>query len=75
MTAREPRTGPDVVEGLTRDPDPEVRAALARHPNPPARRLTELLVDPELAHAVAANPALDQRTADRLVRTHDHSPW
>ncbi|MEU6665735.1 hypothetical protein [Streptomyces sp. NPDC046727] len=75
LTARDPETGPAVVERLTRDPDPEVRAALARHPNLPAPRLAELLADPELAHAAAANPALERGTVDRLVRTHGRGPW
>ncbi|MFF9765841.1 hypothetical protein ACF1GT_04375 [Streptomyces sp. NPDC014636] len=75
LAARDPRTAPAVVERLTRDPDPGVRAALARHPNLPAHRLAELLADPELAHAAAANPALERETVDRLVRTHGRAPW
>ncbi|MES9523328.1 hypothetical protein [Streptomyces capoamus] len=75
LVARDPDTGPAVAERLTRDPDAGVRAALARHPNLPAARLAELLADPELAHAAAANPALDPRTVDRLVRTLGRDPW
>ncbi|MEV5148088.1 hypothetical protein AB0L14_27745 [Streptomyces sp. NPDC052727] len=75
LVVRDPDTEPAVVERLTRDPDPEVRAALVRHPNLPARRLAELLADPELAHAAAANPALDPETVDRLVHTHGRGPW
>ncbi|WP_405680625.1 hypothetical protein [Streptomyces sp. NBC_00048] len=55
------------MERLSRDPDPAVRAALARHPNLPQPRLTELLADEELAHAAAANPALDSEVIHRLV--------
>lgn len=67
LAARDPRTAPATVERLTRDPDPAVRAALARHPNLPQPRLTELLDDEELAHAAAANPALDSEVIHRLV--------
>ncbi|MFF5532554.1 hypothetical protein ACFY71_08730 [Streptomyces cinerochromogenes] len=75
LAARDPDTGPAVAERLTRDPDPEVRAALARHANLPAPRLAELLADPELAHAAAANPALAPETVDRLVQTCGRGPW
>ncbi|MEU5535846.1 hypothetical protein [Streptomyces sp. NPDC020362] len=69
LVARDPDTAPTTVERLTRDPDPDVRAALARHPNLPRPRLAELLDDEELAHAAAANPALDAATTDRLLAT------
>ncbi|MHA5047745.1 hypothetical protein [Streptomyces sp. SD15] len=62
-------TAPATAERLTRDPDPAVRAALARHPNLPPPRLTELLDDEELAHAAAANPAWDADTIRRLAAT------
>lgn len=67
LAALDPQTAPATVERLTRDPDPAVRAALARHPNLPRPRLTELLDDGELAHAAAANPALDSEVIHRLV--------
>ncbi|MEV8533576.1 hypothetical protein [Streptomyces sp. NPDC051211] len=67
LAARDPQAAPATVERLTRDPDPAVRAALARHPNLPQPRLTELLDDEELAHAAAANPALDSEVVHRLV--------
>ncbi|MDX3537467.1 hypothetical protein PV721_24465 [Streptomyces sp. MB09-01] len=67
MAARDPQTATATVERLTRDPDPAVRAALARHPNLPQSRLTELLDDEEPAHAAAANPALDSEVLHRLV--------
>ncbi|MFD6890746.1 hypothetical protein [Streptomyces sp. NPDC059957] len=67
LAARDPDTAPATVERLTRDPDPAVRAALARHPNLPQTRLLELLDDEELAHAAAANPALDSEVIQRLV--------
>jgi hypothetical protein len=57
------------VERLTRDPDPAVRAAAARHPSLPRPRLTELLDDEELAHPAAANPALEVAEIRRLART------
>ncbi|MFJ7269197.1 hypothetical protein ACIQV3_21585 [Streptomyces sp. NPDC099050] len=69
LAARDPHTAPATVERLTRDPDPAVRAALARHPNLPRARLAELLDDEELAHAAAANPALDPKVIHRLVAT------
>ncbi|MET8770139.1 hypothetical protein [Streptomyces sp. NPDC004658] len=75
LVARDPGTEPAVVERLTRDPDPEDRAALARHPHLPAPGRAALLTDPELAHAAAANPALHPATADRLVHTHGRGPW
>lgn len=74
LVARDPNTPPATVERLTRDPDPDVRAALARHPNLPRPRLAELLDDEELAHAAAANPALDPATIDRLLTTDGRSP-
>ncbi|WP_327256390.1 hypothetical protein [Streptomyces sp. NBC_01244] len=67
LAARDPHTAPATVERLTRDPDPAVRGALARHPNLPRPRLTELLDDEELAHETAANPALDLEVIQRLV--------
>ncbi|MFD8949731.1 hypothetical protein ACFV0B_12830 [Streptomyces xanthophaeus] len=67
LAALDPRTAPATVERLTRDPDPAVRAALARHPNLPQPRLMELLDDEELAHVAAANPALDPVVLHRLV--------
>ncbi|MEU0005249.1 hypothetical protein ABZ079_13375 [Streptomyces sp. NPDC006314] len=75
LVARDPRAEPAVVERLTRDPDPEVRAALARHPNLARPRLAELLHDEELAHAAAANPALDPGTVQRLLDTDGRGPW
>ncbi|MGW1776543.1 hypothetical protein [Streptomyces sp. NPDC002104] len=69
LAARDPDTAPATVERLTRDPDPAVRGALARHPNLPRARLAELLDDEELAHAAAANPALDPEVIERLVAT------
>jgi hypothetical protein len=42
---------------------------VARHPNLPRPRLTELLDDEELAHPAAANPALDGAEIRRLART------
>ncbi|GAB2587035.1 hypothetical protein GCM10027168_19760 [Streptomyces capparidis] len=70
LAARDPATGPAVVERLTRDPDPRVRAAFARHPNLPPPRLRELLHDEALAHDAAANPALGADGARRLVESH-----
>lgn len=55
------------MERLTRDPDPAVRAAFARHPNLPGPRLTQLLEDEELVHHAAANPALAAAAIRRLV--------
>ena len=74
LAARDPDTAPATVERLSRDPDPDVRAALARHPNLPRPRLAELLEDEELAHAAAANPALDTATIDRLLATDGRDP-
>ncbi|MFE9851241.1 hypothetical protein ACFYPN_20945 [Streptomyces sp. NPDC005576] len=70
LATRDPRTGSAVVERLSRDPDPAVRAAAARHPALPPCRLAELLDDEELAHAAAANPALDPDTVRLLVETN-----
>ncbi|MGW3401040.1 hypothetical protein [Streptomyces zhihengii] len=67
LAALDPGTAPATAERLTRDPDPAVRAALARHPNLPRPRLTELLDDEELAFAAASNPALGAAALRRLV--------
>ncbi|MGW6709290.1 HEAT repeat domain-containing protein [Streptomyces sp. NPDC054956] len=67
LVARDPEAAPDLVDRLTRDPDPEVRAALALHPNLPAARIAELLEDEELARYAAANPALDPAVMEELV--------
>ncbi|MEU1089684.1 hypothetical protein ABZ401_23180 [Streptomyces sp. NPDC005892] len=67
LATLDPGTGSAVVERLSRDPDPTVRAAAARHPALPPSRLAELLDDEELAHAAAANPALDPDTVRLLV--------
>ncbi|MCM1968145.1 hypothetical protein [Streptomyces sp. G1] len=80
LAALDPQTAPDTVERLTRDPDPVVRAAMARHPNLPQHRLAELLDDEELAHVAAANPALDSEVIHRLVAAMAQSdrwtpPW
>ncbi|MEV6833256.1 hypothetical protein AB0N17_01770 [Streptomyces sp. NPDC051133] len=75
LAARDPDTAPATVERLTRDPDPQVRSAGARHPNLPPDRLAGLLADEELAHAAAANPALDPATVDRLLTTCGRGPW
>ncbi|MFF4516273.1 hypothetical protein [Streptomyces mirabilis] len=66
---RDPETASAVVERLTKDPDPAVRAAAARHPNLPRPRLTEPFDDEELAHPAAANPALEVAEIRRLART------
>ncbi|MEU1486396.1 hypothetical protein [Streptomyces sp. NPDC005752] len=70
LAVRDPGTGPEAVDRLSRDPDPAVRAAATRHPNLPESRLAELLDDPEAAHDAAANPALNPDTVRRLVRTN-----
>ncbi|KOV64641.1 hypothetical protein [Streptomyces sp. MMG1121] len=78
LAARDPDTPPATADRLTRDPDPQVRSAFARHPNLPPARLTELLAgahDRDLAHAAAANPALDPATIERLLRTQGRGPW
>ncbi|MFE0643097.1 hypothetical protein ACFW2Y_15990 [Streptomyces sp. NPDC058877] len=67
LAARDPETGPAVLERLTRDPQPAVRAAATRHPKLPQPRLAALLDDEELAHAAAANPALDADVIGRLL--------
>ncbi|MFE2283563.1 hypothetical protein ACFXDJ_05235 [Streptomyces sp. NPDC059443] len=67
LAARDPELAPDLADRLTRDPDPEVRGALARHPNLPAARIVELLEDGELACHAAANPALDPALMEELV--------
>ncbi|WP_411107192.1 hypothetical protein [Streptomyces sp. cmx-4-9] len=67
LVARDPRAAPETVERLTRDPHPAVRAALARHPNLPRPRLTELLDDEELSHAAAANPAWEGEALRRMA--------
>ncbi|MFI8183550.1 hypothetical protein ACIF70_23935 [Actinacidiphila glaucinigra] len=67
LAARDPATAAETVDGLTRDPDPGVRAAGAGHPNLPRARLAELLDDEELAHRAAANPALEPTVMRRLV--------
>ncbi|MES4907506.1 MULTISPECIES: hypothetical protein [unclassified Streptomyces] len=67
LAARDPETAPATVERLSRDPDPAVRTAMARHPRLPHPRLKELLDDEELAHPAAANPALPQETIRQLL--------
>ncbi|MEU5438940.1 hypothetical protein AB0G73_37195 [Streptomyces sp. NPDC020719] len=67
LAARDPHTAPAVVHRLTHDPNPAVRTALARHPNLPSTRLTELLDNEELAHHATANPALNPDVLRQLV--------
>ncbi|MGW2609650.1 hypothetical protein ACWC4A_35320 [Streptomyces mirabilis] len=71
---RDPETAPAVAERLTKDPDPAVRSAAARHPNLPRPRLTELLDHEELARPAAANPVLDVAEIRRLARTPETRP-
>ncbi|MFK4102930.1 hypothetical protein ACI2L1_23150 [Streptomyces sp. NPDC019531] len=68
LAARDPETEPTAVERLTRDPEYAVRAAAARHSRLPQSRLVVLLDDEELAHAAAANAALDVDTIRRLLK-------
>ncbi|MFD8692888.1 hypothetical protein [Streptomyces sp. NPDC059651] len=58
----DPGMSGDAADGLTRDPDPQVRADAARHPRLPQDRIAALLDDPELARWAAANPALPVAT-------------
>ncbi|MEV7641521.1 hypothetical protein AB0O32_16430 [Streptomyces rubiginosohelvolus] len=69
LAARALETEPATVARLTRDPDPAVRAAAARHPNLPQPRLAALLDDEELAHHAAANAALPPDVMHGLLRT------
>ncbi|MFE2416997.1 hypothetical protein [Streptomyces hokutonensis] len=69
LAVRDPETAPAVVERLTQDREHAVRTAATRHPNLPQSRLEALLDDEELAHAAAANPALNPDTIRRLVKT------
>ncbi|MFD7228585.1 translation initiation factor 2 [Streptomyces sp. NPDC059881] len=58
LATLDPELQPACADALTRDPDPGVRAAAARHPRLPPRRLLALLDDEELAGDGAANPGL-----------------
>ncbi|WP_232247286.1 hypothetical protein [Kitasatospora azatica] len=72
LAARDPDLAPATADRLTRDPDPQVRAAFAAHPRLPQPRLLELLDDEELAHAAAANPALPVGLMHSLLDAGTH---
>ncbi|MGN9809995.1 hypothetical protein ACTMSW_11640 [Micromonospora sp. BQ11] len=58
LVARDPQADPALVDRLTRDPDAEVRRAMAACPRLPVDRMVHLLDDAELAESAARNPAL-----------------
>ncbi|MEU6879693.1 translation initiation factor 2 [Streptomyces sp. NPDC046712] len=67
LATHDPALDPAVAVALTRDADPRIRAAAARNPTLPRRRLHQLLEDEELSKAAAANPALPVETMYRLL--------
>ncbi|MFF4954944.1 hypothetical protein [Streptomyces chattanoogensis] len=58
LAVRDPSATPELVERLSRDPQAGVRKAAARDARLPVQRLIELLDDPDVGSAAAANPAL-----------------
>ncbi|CAL9640807.1 hypothetical protein [Streptomyces sp. enrichment culture] len=58
LALRDPDASPSLVERLSRDPAGRVREVAALDPRLPVPRLIELLHDPDLAYAAAANAAL-----------------
>lgn len=67
LATLDPEADPVLVDALTRDPDPRVRAGAARNPALPQERLLQLLEDEELAKESAANPALPRETMYALL--------
>ncbi|MDX3528408.1 hypothetical protein P1P75_18665 [Streptomyces sp. ID05-39B] len=58
LTLRDPAATPELVERLSRDPDGFVRLAAAFDHRLSVNRIVELLDDPEVGFAAAANPLL-----------------
>ncbi|MFF8191091.1 hypothetical protein ACF05L_09480 [Streptomyces bobili] len=58
LALRDPAATPELVERLSRDPDGFVRQAAAFDRRLTVRRVVELLEDPEVGFAAAANPLL-----------------
>ncbi|MBG0828197.1 hypothetical protein HS041_10500 [Planomonospora sp. ID67723] len=71
LVVLDPQTPAHVIERLSQDEAPEVRAAMARDPRLPVPRITALLHDPDryVAFSAAANPGLPVEVMTRLVQT------
>lgn len=67
LATLDPEADPGLVDALTRDPEPKVRAGAARNPALPQARLHQLLDDQESGADAAANPALPVATMRRLL--------
>ncbi|MFE7773917.1 translation initiation factor 2 [Streptomyces sp. NPDC057445] len=69
LATLDPGLAPAVADRLTRDPDPAIRAAAARHPRLPLDRLLALLDDEAAARDAASNPALPRPVMYELLKT------
>ncbi|GAA0445158.1 hypothetical protein Aca07nite_54560 [Actinoplanes capillaceus] len=67
----DPEAPAALIDRLSRDPDPYVRAFLADDPRLPAARVVELLADPEIHGRAAANPNLPHSQILRILAEAD----
>lgn len=67
LTIRDPGASAAVIERLSRDDEPRVRAAAAGDARLPVARVLELLDDPAAARSAAGNPGLPVRSMRRIL--------
>ncbi|WP_207400260.1 hypothetical protein, partial [Actinomadura fibrosa] len=67
LAIRDPAASAEVVERLSRDGEPRVRAAAAGDARLPVARLLELLDDPAAARSAAGNPGLPEPSMRRIL--------
>ncbi|GIJ43405.1 hypothetical protein Val02_02910 [Virgisporangium aliadipatigenens] len=68
LATLDPGAGPELIERLSRDPHPLVRAWAAGDRRLPAARVCELFEDPAVAGQAARNPRLPVAFMERILR-------